>query len=104
MQSGLFLIEGPTGAGKSTMLDAITFALYGKLAQASAVLERVKSHHSPAGTQPVVELVFETQGGLYRIRRTPSFERPKLRGSGTLTASMTVKLWRLNSPEDLERR
>ncbi|MDQ2836651.1 MAG: AAA family ATPase [Actinomycetota bacterium] len=100
--SGLFLIEGPTGAGKSTVLDAISFALYGKLAQSSAVIERLKSHHAPPGTEPVVELVFETQSGLYRIRRTPSYERPKKRGAGTITAHMTVKLWRLNSAADLD--
>jgi exonuclease SbcC len=100
--SGLFLIEGPTGSGKSTVLDSISFALYGKLAQSSAVIERMKSHHAPAGTEPVVELVFETQSGLYRIRRTPSYERPKKRGTGTLNTTMTVKLWRLTSPTDLD--
>lgn len=100
-ESGLFLIEGPTGSGKSTILDAISFALYGKLAQRSAVVERLESHHLPAGTEPVVELVFETQQGLYRIRRTPSYRRPKKRGTGTITANMTVKLWRLNSADEL---
>lgn len=99
-QSGLFLLEGPTGAGKSTVVDALSFALYGKVAQASAVAERLKSHHAALADEPVVELVFETQSGVYRIRRTPSFDRPKKRGTGTLTASMTVKLWRLNSPDE----
>ncbi len=100
--SGLFLLEGPTGSGKSTVIDAISFALYGKLAQSSAALERLKSHHSAVGTEPVVELVFETQSGLYRIRRTPTFERPKKRGTGNLTVTMTVKLWRLTSPDQLD--
>jgi exonuclease SbcC len=95
--SGLFLIEGPTGSGKSTVLDSITFALYGKLAQSSADADRLRSHHAPPGTEPVVELIFETQRGLYRIRRTPSYQRPKKRGTGSITANMTVKLWRLNS-------
>jgi exonuclease SbcC len=95
--SGLFLIEGPTGSGKSTVLDSITFALYGKLAQSSADADRLRSHHAPPGTEPVVELIFETQRGLYRIRRTPSYQRPKKRGTGVITANMTVKLWRLNS-------
>lgn len=98
--SGLFLIEGPTGSGKSTILDSISFALYGKLAQSSAVIERMKSHHAPPGAEPVVELTFETQSGLYRIRRTPSYRRAKKRGAGTTLANMTVKLWRLNSPDD----
>ncbi|MEO9240696.1 MAG: SMC family ATPase [Jatrophihabitantaceae bacterium] len=98
--NGLFLIEGPTGADKSTILDSISFALYGKLAQRAATAERLKSHHAAPATEPVVELVFETQSGIYRIRRTPSFERPKKRGTGTTPISMTVKLWRLNSPDD----
>jgi exonuclease SbcC len=99
--SGLFLIEGPTGSGKSTVLDSITFALYGKLAQSTGAPERLKSHHAPPGTEPVVELIFETQSGLYRIRRTPSYERRKKRGAGSTTVNMTVKLWRLTSATDL---
>lgn len=98
--SGLFLLEGPTGAGKSTVLDAITFALYGKLAQSSATPERLKSHHAPADAAPVVELVFETQSGLYRIRRSPSHEHPKKRGDGSTPVHMKVRLWRLSSADD----
>ena len=75
-RAGLFLLEGPTGSGKSTIIDAITFALYGKVAQASADVERIHSHHADPRTVPVVVLVFETQSGLYRVQRTPRFERP----------------------------
>ena len=100
--AGLFLIEGQTGAGKSTILDAVSFALYGKPAQSSAALERLKSHHAPAGTEPVVELVFETQRGRYRIRRTPSYDRPKKRGSGTTPAHMTVQLYRLTGADAID--
>ena len=95
--SGLFLLEGPNGSGKTTVLDAISFALYGKLAQRSAAVERLKSQHAASGAEPVVELVFETQSGLYRVRRTPSHQRPKKKGTGTTPAHMTVKLWRLGS-------
>jgi len=98
--SGLFLIEGRTGSGKSTILDAISFALYGKLARGSAGAERLKSHHCDPGAEPVVELVFETQRGCYRIRRTPSHDRPKKKGSGYTRANMTVKLFRLTDPDD----
>ena len=72
--------RGPTGSGKSTIIDAITFALYGKVAQASADVERIHSHHADPRTVPVVTLVFETQSGIYRVQRTPRFERPKSRG------------------------
>ena len=100
-RAGLFLLEGPTGSGKSTIIDAITFALYGKVAQASADVERIHSHHADARTVPVVTLVFETQSGLYRVQRTPRFERPKSRGTGTTVQQPTIKLWRLQTPDDL---
>jgi exonuclease SbcC len=100
-RAGLFLLEGPTGSGKSTIIDAITFALYGKVAQASADVERIHSHHAAPRTVPVVTLVFETQSGIYRVRRTPRFERPKTRGEGTTTQQPSVKLWRVTSPDDL---
>ncbi|MER7072686.1 SMC family ATPase [Terrabacter sp. NPDC000476] len=100
-RAGLFLLEGPTGAGKSTIIDAITFALYGKVAQASADVERIHSHHADPRTVPVVVLVFETQSGLYRVQRTPRFERPKSRGTGTTVQQPTIKLWRLQTPDDL---
>ncbi|MGN6754638.1 MAG: AAA family ATPase [Intrasporangium sp.] len=101
-RAGLFLLEGPTGSGKSTIIDAITFGLYGKVAQAAADVERIHSHHADPRTVPVVTLVFETQSGLYRVRRTPRFERPKSRGAGTTVQQPSVKLWRLGSPDDLE--
>lgn len=101
-RAGLFLLEGPTGSGKSTIIDAITFALYGRVAQSSADVERIHSHHADPRTVPVVTLVFETQSGLYRVQRTPRFERPKTRGTGTTTQQPSVKLWRLASPDDLD--
>ena len=101
-RAGLFLLEGPTGSGKSTIIDAITFALYGKVAQASADVERIHSHHADPREIPVVTLVFETQSGLYRVRRTPRFERPKSRGSGQTVQQPSVKLWRITSPDDLD--
>ncbi|RKT80012.1 exonuclease SbcC [Terracoccus luteus] len=101
-RAGLFLLEGPTGSGKSTIIDAITFALYGRLAQASADAERIHSHHADPRAVPVVTLVFETQSGLYRVQRTPRFERPKSRGTGTTVQQPSVKLWRLGSVDDLE--
>lgn len=101
-RAGLFLLEGPTGSGKSTIIDAITFALYGKVAQASADVERIHSHHADPREIPVVTLVFETQSGLYRVRRTPRFERPKSRGTGQTVQQPSVKLWRIASPDDLD--
>jgi exonuclease SbcC len=100
--SGLFLLEGPTGSGKSTVIDAISFALYGRVAQVSATVERLRSHHADPSTEPVVELVFETQNGIYRVRRTPTFDRPKRKGSGLTRVQGTIKIWRITSPDDLD--
>ena len=100
-RAGLFLLEGPTGSGKSTIIDAITFALYGRVAQASADVERIHSHHADPRTVPVVTLVFETQSGIYRVQRTPRFERPKSRGDGLTVQQPTIKLWRVATPDDV---
>ena len=100
-RAGLFLLEGPTGSGKSTIIDAITFALYGRVAQASADVERIHSHHADPRTVPVVTLVFETHSGIYRVQRTPRFERPKSRGLGQTVQQPTTKLWRVATPDEL---
>ena len=90
---GLFLLEGPTGAGKSTVLDAITFALYGGVAGRSTSKDRLVSDFTADG-EPFAELDFAIGGSNYRIRRTPAFERAKRDGSGTTTVNARVWLWR----------
>jgi exonuclease SbcC len=98
--NGLFLLEGPTGAGKSTIIDAISFALYGKVAQASGDADRLRSHFAGPDTESWVELIWETQSGIYRIRRTPKYQRPKRRGDGLATVNPTASLWRLGQLDD----
>ncbi|MGO1172703.1 MAG: AAA family ATPase [Actinomycetaceae bacterium] len=96
--SGLFLLEGPTGSGKTTLIDSIVFALYGDVADSDGSHKsRMHSQHAEPGVEPVVDLVFSTARGVYRVRRTPSFERPKQRGTGTTTVNPTAKLWRLSA-------
>jgi exonuclease SbcC len=97
---GLFLLEGPTGAGKSTIIDAIVFALYGKVAGAGASEDRLRSAFAPEDVETVVDLVFETGAGVYRVRRTPAYDRVKRRGSGSTRQQATVKLWRLGAVPD----
>ena len=80
--AGLFLIEGPTGAGKSTILDAIVFALYGSPAGSESDPGRLDSHVRDGNREPFVELVFAVGGATYSIRRTPRHERDKKRGTG----------------------
>ncbi len=97
--SGLFLLEGPTGAGKSTLIDAIVFALYGEVAGRASSNERIASAVATNGATPSVELDFSTSHGLFRVQRTPKHERGKRRGTGTTTQNASAKLWRLISPE-----
>ncbi len=100
--SGLFLLEGPTGAGKSTIIDAVVFALYGQVASTASSNDRLHSDHpAAAGSVPSVELVFETSSGVFRVSRTPAHDRAKARGEGTTRQPASVRLWRLAGPEAL---
>ncbi len=101
-QSGLFLLDGPTGSGKTTILDAIVFALYGDVAGADSSKGRIVSTMLCPGREPFVDLMIDSSRGLLRVRRTPEFERPKLRGQGTTTSKATLKLWKLSSCDDPE--
>ncbi|MGU3410433.1 AAA family ATPase [Microbacterium sp. M1A1_1b] len=98
--SGVFLLEGPTGSGKSTIIDAVVFALYGGLAGSDASSDRLHSQHADPAVEPYVELVFETGAGVFRVRRTPQYERPKQRGTGTVRQNASATLSRLTSPTD----
>ncbi|MFA4840610.1 MAG: SMC family ATPase, partial [Agrococcus sp.] len=79
---GVYLIAGPTGAGKSTVLDAITFALYGS---APRYGERAHLRSDLAGptTPTLVELDVQLGDRVLRVHRSPEYERPKARGTGT---------------------
>ena len=85
--SGLFLLEGPTGGGKTTILDAITFALYGKLSDDGSGRDRLHSDFADPAVEPSVTLEFSVRGIRYRIRRAPEYERPRKRGGGTMRPS-----------------
>lgn len=93
--SGLFLLEGPTGAGKSTVIDAVVFALYGKVAGAEASDDRLHSDFAGPEAEPSVELTFSTAAGIFRIWRSPAYLRPKKRGGGFTQQNARARLWRL---------
>ncbi|GAA1741269.1 AAA family ATPase [Nonomuraea bangladeshensis] len=81
-EAGLFLIHGPTGAGKTTILDALCFALYGQVPGQRNSARSLRCDHAPAGTGPSVTLEATIRGRLLRVERSPAWLRPKLRGSG----------------------
>ncbi|WP_175558975.1 AAA family ATPase [Sanguibacter gelidistatuariae] len=97
--SGIFLLEGPTGAGKSTLIDAVVFALYGRVASAAASEDRLRSAYASDDTESFVDLTFETGAGVFRVVRTPERLRPKKRGDGTTKQQASIKLWRLTGDE-----
>lgn len=95
---GLFLFCGATGAGKTSILDAVAFALYGRLPGARReTRNRVRSDHARPETTTYVELVCTLAGQTVRIRRSPEYERPKARGSGTTLQKHKVSLERRES-------
>ncbi len=95
--SGLFLLEGPTGAGKSTILDAITFALYGATAGSESSSDRLRSHFAPPDAVPEVVLELSVGGERLRISRVPEHQRPKKRGDGVTSEKASVHLERLDA-------
>ena len=83
-EKGLFLISGDTGAGKTTIFDAICFALYGTTSGTYRDTKNLRSEYAKDSTESCVEFHFSHQGKTYRIRRYPEYERKKLRGSGVI--------------------
>src|SRR5215469_9583077 len=74
-RSGLFLLEGPTGAGKTTILDAITFGLYGQ----DSADDRLHSDFAGPGIEPMVRLDYSLAGTRYLVTRVPEHQRLKRR-------------------------
>ncbi|MGN9761550.1 AAA family ATPase [Streptomyces sp. SD31] len=83
--AGLFLLHGPTGAGKTSVLDAVCYALYGSVpgARQSGQGMALRSDHAAAGTRTEVRLELTVAGRRLEVTRQPPWERPKKRGSGT---------------------
>lgn len=79
---GLFLITGDTGAGKTTLFDAITYALYGDLSGSAREKSTVRSDFAEVQTPTYVELIMEHKGKRYKIYRNPEYTRPKKRKTG----------------------
>ena len=93
---GLFLIHGPTGSGKTSLLDALCFALYGEVPGGRGD-RGLKSDHASPGDTPRVTLSFTAQGGQYRVERQPYHEAAKQRGTGTTVRQPKATLVRLDA-------
>jgi exonuclease SbcC len=89
---GLYLITGDTGAGKTTIFDAIVFALYGTTSGGMRTASMLRSKYAEATTPTKVELCFLYHGKEYTVRRNPEYTRPKQRGTGVTGEKANAEL------------
>lgn len=89
---GLFLISGDTGAGKTTVFDAIAFALFGEASGSTRSVDSLRSDFAEADCKTYVELLFLHKGKTYTISRNPSYLRPKKNKSGFTTENTDAVL------------
>ena len=91
-EQGLYLITGDTGAGKTTIFDAITYALYGEPSGSDRDPSMFRSKYAQPETPTQVELVFSYGGKIYTVRRNPEYERPAKKGGGTTIQKADAEL------------
>jgi exonuclease SbcC len=91
---GLFLLNGPTGAGKTSVLDAICFALYGSVPGTRQDGKRLRSDHAEAAAEPRVTCEFSAKGRHFEVSRSPAWDRPSARGRNGSTAQKANTLLR----------
>lgn len=89
---GVFLISGRTGAGKSSILDGVSFALYGSVPRYDGADRRLRSDHCVLGDPTWVRLEFTVGDRRWRVTRAPEYDRPAKRGGGTTTEPQRAEL------------
>lgn len=91
-KSGIYLITGDTGSGKTTIFDAISYALYGEASGNYRENTTLRSKYASADTPTFVELEFEYNNEIYKINRNPEYPRPNKRGEGFTKQSANAEL------------
>ena len=91
-QSGLYLITGDTGAGKTTIFDAVTYALFGEASGNNRETSMFRSKYADPETPTEVELYFTCKSKEYYIKRNPEYDRPKSRGEGFTSEKANAEL------------
>lgn len=98
--TGVYLIAGATGSGKSSILDAIVYALYGSVPRYEGMTQkraRLRSDFADAQTPTRVELVFSVASNRYRVTRSPEYARPKQRGAGVTVQKASIAVDHLST-------
>jgi exonuclease SbcC len=95
----LFLINGPTGSGKTTILDAMCFALYGQTTGGDRDGSQMRCGFAEADVLTEVVLTFDLAGKHYRVRRVPAQTRPTVKGTRTTEQSTEAQLWLINNDD-----
>ncbi|MBG0741489.1 SMC family ATPase [Paeniglutamicibacter antarcticus] len=102
-EQGLFLLNGATGAGKTSILDAICYALYGSVPGSRQSGKRLRSDHADQGTEPQVVCEFSARGRRLEVLRSPAWERPAKRGKGTTLQQAKTQLRERENGEWVEK-
>lgn len=92
-RNGIYLITGNTGAGKTSIFDAITYALFGEASGDIRKSAQFRSQYAAPETPTEVSLEFDYDGKLYRVRRNPEYTRPKSRGEGVTVEKANAELY-----------
>src|SRR5262249_25672439 len=103
-EAGFFLVHGATGAGKTSLLDAICFALYGKASGEEREGDTMRSQYASADDTTRVVFEFELARRRYRVMRQPGYARPRKRGDGTTYEKRDALLEELEPDGTLVRK